>query len=295
MYSTHIHSDINDISFNELNEYYNKIFADKVSQIAKGGDISVAVLDSGVDMFHDKLRNRIYGGYNAAKNNLDIFDQLGHGTYITGLINGIDIGLAKNVKMHCIKVTDDNFKVELKSVLNAIEWCIKKNIDIVCMPFSSYTYNNELDNIIKKATNVHNIIFIASAGNNPKDISYPAKYEDVISVGSIDYCLQRAEFSGTGAELDMVAPGVQIPSLYSYNRYAVASGSSPSTAIATSLITIIQQLRINDSGVKFNLYQLRKWIRKNLTDLGELGYDNLYGYGIIDFKRMENNDYKLTL
>lgn len=297
MYKTYIYNNSDELSLNELIKFYETIYADKASQIAKGENISVAVLDSGVDFFHNRLVNKIYDTYNAVRDDKEALDQLGHGTYIAGLINGINIGLCMNVKLHCVKITDDsnNFKITAKAVIKAIDWCINNKIDIVCMPFSSDIYDSDLEAVIKKGTHIHNMIFISSAGNDPKSISYPAKYDDVISVGSLDYSLKHAEFSGIGNELDITCIGVNIPSLYSYNRFAVSSGSSSSAAIATSLITIVQQLKLKEYNTKFNIFQLRKWIKNNSVDLGEIGHDSQYGFGIISFKNTKENNYKLLI
>lgn len=290
---TTIYNNIEDIDFQELEDFYKMISLDEVKYMAKGEGIKVAVLDSGVDFMHPMLTGRVYGAYNAVRGDEEFcLDNVGHGTYISGLICARKFGMNMNVRHYSVKVTDDCGGFSAASIIRGIRWCIKNKIDIICMAFGSKIYHPELHSIIKDAFH-KNIIMIASAGNNGETIEYPAKFDEVLCVGSIDYSLERASFSATGEEIDIVLPSVNIPSLYSYGRYAISSGSSPAAAIATGIVVAIQSLRVRQSGVKFNLYQLQAWFKKNTIDLGVIGFDNEYGLGVPTLTVFKEKDYNI--
>jgi subtilisin family serine protease len=58
-----------------------------------------------------------------------------------------------------------------------------------------------------------NVVIVAASGNDGRNsISYPSKYDHVLSVGAIDEDLNVASFSNWDADLDVVAPGVNVVS-----------------------------------------------------------------------------------
>lgn len=278
--STVIYDSISQLDLTLLHDFYASIKAIPLNTIAKGELIRVAVLDSGIDYMHDYLANRIYGVFDILRNTtINSDDKLGHGTHIAGLIGGKQISILSNCRLYAVKITDDYGNLAHETVIDGLRWCIYNNIDVVCMAFGTTEYDPRVEAVIKQAA-AKGMTLIASAGNNPETIEYPAKFPEVLSVGGVDYALQRAAFSPTGLDLDIVMPAVDIPSLYSYNRFATMSGSSPATAIATVVVTILQQLRRKYFKSTYNIYQLRKWIARNSIDLGELGFDEEYGLGV---------------
>ncbi|QOR33935.1 S8 family serine peptidase [Clostridium sp. 'deep sea'] len=292
-----IYKNINKLNtLNDLKKFYKESYVYPLNTIAKGELLKIAIMDSGVDHKHANLVNRLNGTFNVLTNSqVNTVDRVGHGTYIAGLIAGKEIGVLQNANLYSVKITDDDGVMSHDTVIDGIKWCIKNEIDIVCMAFGSTEYSIELHKIIKNAVN-KGIILVASAGNNPQEIEYPAKLKEVICVGGIDYSLKRAKFSATGDELDIVCPSVNIPSLYSFGRFAILSGSSPATAIAVNIIGVLVHLRLKYFGTKYNVFQLRKWFTKNTIDLGEIGFDNEYGLGVPTlkyvFESLKESNYK---
>jgi len=64
------------------------------------------------------------------------------------------------------------------------------------------------------------ILLVAAAGNTGGKVTFPARYETVIAVGSVDREDQLAKSSATGPEVEVVAPGVRIISTVPGGRYA---------------------------------------------------------------------------
>jgi subtilisin family serine protease len=80
---------------------------------------------------------------------------------------------------------------------------------------------------------------------NPYKVMYPAAYPEVIAVAAMDPFEKLAEFSNTGPEIDVLAPGVNTLSLNLNNGYGVASGTSMATAHVTGAVALMLALAID--------------------------------------------------
>lgn len=81
-----------------------------------------------------------------------------------------------------------------------------------------------------------NIIIVASAGNNiGQEVDYPAKYTNVISVGSID---ENGEIDilGSQGKIDVYAPGKNIVTTSKNGKYETVRGTSFSAAYVTGIL-----------------------------------------------------------
>jgi subtilisin family serine protease len=75
---------------------------------------------------------------------------------------------------------------------------------------------------------------VAAAGNEGVDqLAYPAAYEGVLSVGSVDAKGKQASFSNSGEGLDLVAPGVGVVTAWETDKVAITSGTSHSTGLVS--------------------------------------------------------------
>ncbi len=256
-----------------------------------GQGIKIAVLDTGVDSSHPDLR--IAGGYSFVEGEETYEDQQGHGTQVTGIINGLPngygvIGMAPEAEIYALKVMDASGMGYYSSVIQAIEWCIQNEIQIVTMSFGGMEDSEILHQVIQEATADHGILFVAAAGNNGAGLeteTYPARYSEVLSVGSVNESNQRSPFSSTGRALDLVAPGEQIWSTTVHGEYGLRSGTSlaaPYVAGAAALIWATEpQQSVN---------QVRAQLIRQAIPLG----DQLeYGVGMVQV--IGNNEFNATL
>jgi major intracellular serine protease len=98
----------------------------------KGKDCVVCILDTGIDMTHPDLADRIIGGRNFTNegNRSDFTDQNGHGTHVAGTIAAIEndsgvVGVAPETKLLICKVLDRSGSGDYRSITNAIKWATK--------------------------------------------------------------------------------------------------------------------------------------------------------------------------
>lgn len=237
--------------------------------ITTGKEILIAVIDTGVHEQHEDLVNKLWintneipnnhrdddgngyvddvHGYNFYQNNTNLSDQNGHGTSIASVIasdtnnfKGI-AGINWHAKIMVLKALNNLGGGEYHHVAQAIYYAVDNHAQIINMSFGTYTDNLELKQAVEYAI-TNNVPVIAATGNNNKDkILYPAAYPDAISVGAVNNTGQRASFSNYGDNLDIMAPGVDIPSAghISNTTYVSNSGTSYAAAHITGIVSLI--------------------------------------------------------
>jgi subtilisin len=222
---------------------------------SKGAGIGVAVLDTGIDIDHVDLD--VKGGIRfylrglTLKSDNQYDDGNGHGTHVAGTIAALDneygvVGVAPAVNLYAVKVLGDNGSGSVSAIVAGIEWvCKQSNISIINMSLGSSSYSSTFENACNTAYD-KGILIVASAGNSGNDagtgdtVGYPAKYGSVIAVAASDINDDRAYFSSTGPDVDLIAPGVNIlstvpDSLYE-DGWSGTSMASPHVAGAAALV-----------------------------------------------------------
>lgn len=190
----------------------------------------IAIVDSGINKDHEDLVGTVVKEFNVINKGKPIRDEFGHGTAIAGIIAAQDnnmgiIGIAPSTEIYDVKVLDNEGKGNIDHFIEAIEWCIEEQIDIINISFGFQTDNDELKQTIDKAIS-KGIIIVASAGNNyGMKTDYPAKYENVISITSIDGELQRSNFASR-QEIDFALPGEEILTTNNDDEYSLFNGTS---------------------------------------------------------------------
>ena len=256
--------------------------------ISSGSDVTIAVLDSGVDVEHPDLAARIVRGYDFVNDDDNADDDNGHGTHVAGIAaaisnNGIGIaGLAWNANIMPLKILNRSGIGTVSNLVRAICWAVTERADIINMslssPFISHTAYTAVDYAISQG-----IVLFAAAGNHSQrgnPILYPAAYKRVIAVAATDHDDLQAKFSNTGTYVDIAAPGVDILSTDTragQSIWAYKSGTSMSSAYAAGLAALILSV---DPDLSPD--QVKTVIIDSVVDLGDPGRDVVFGYGRID-------------
>jgi len=153
----------------------------------------------------------------------------------------------------------------------------KTNCDIINMSLGSSGNSTELKNVIDYVTGKGAIV-VASVGNEGiANLHYPAAYDNVIGVGSVNKELVKSEFSQYNESVFVLAPGEEIVSLIDADSYTMASGTSFSAPIVSAMVATMLNIDSTLDSTK-----AAEYIRLSATDLGDEGYDTNYGYGLID-------------
>jgi major intracellular serine protease len=254
-------------------------------QEIKGEDIVVAVLDTGCDLSHPDLADRIISGRNFTSSDRDDYsDSHFHGTHVAGTIaassnrQGV-IGIASESKLLILKVLDENGSGSYKGIIDAIHYARtwrgpnQEKVRIISMSLSGPNDVPELHNAIKRAVKA-GIMIICAAGNegdsseHTDETAYPGFYNEVVQVGAVDENENLARFSNTNGEIDLVAPGVNILSTYPGSRTAKLSGTSMAAPHVSGAVALI----INKIEKKYRRTltepEIYEYLRRNTISIG---------------------------
>ena len=160
--------------------------------------ITVAVIDSGINNAHPYFNGKITPGFNFLEDNTDTFDDNGHGTAVSGVIRSL-IGPFP-VEILPLKTTFSNGVSYVSDIVRAINYAIDQKVDVINLSFGSSIPSEAEQQAINAAIN-DGIVVVSSSGNNGSNrYSYPASYDGVISVSSINEDHKISSFSITMIE-----------------------------------------------------------------------------------------------
>lgn len=256
-----------------------RVGADRTWQSGfSGNNIKVAILDTGVGPNNDVP---VVLGASFVSYTTSYTDDNGHGTHIAGIVGARNndvgvVGVAPNVEIYAGKVLDKSNKGLTSQVIAGIDWAISNDVDIINLSVKTGD-TIALREAVKRAY-ANGILIVAAAGNSSAySVDYPAKYPEVIAVGSIDYNNNLSYFSNYGPEIEFVAPGQSIVSSYLNNQIANFSGTSMATPHVVGTFALLKEANPNMDAV-----ELRELMHARTLDLGPAGRDDKYGYGLVD-------------
>ncbi len=180
-------------------------------------DVLVAVVDSGINTNNIDLTGQVAaGGYDFTKNEeleTDVNnDTNGHGTHVSGIIaaalNGdLGAGIAPGVKLLPLKVVSGS-SVSNANVVKAVTYAITAGADIINLSLGGSGYSSVIDQAMKDAYEA-GLTVVAAMGNDHASniVKYPAYFDTVISVCSVNEAGSLSGFSSFGEWADIAAPG----------------------------------------------------------------------------------------
>jgi len=260
----------------------------------KGAGIKIAVIDTGIDYSHEDLDGNYMGGYDFVFNDDDPFDDnsKSHGTHVAGIIaaeeNGSGvIGVAPEADLYAVKVLDGGGFGLVSWVIAAIEWAVENKMDIVNLSMEGIHY----ESLQAACNNAYNagVLLVAAGGNSMAGggaVAYPAAYESVIAVTGTDLDDVQAYFSPVGSELELAAPGVDILSTVTAANggYSSLSGTSQAAPHVAGTAALLFSTLQDENGNGMINDKVRESLKMNATDLGEAGFDDIYGFGLVNAK-----------
>jgi len=272
-----------------LQWHLQKISAPDAWDITLGQpNVTVAVLDTGVDPNHPDLSSKLLGGYNAYDDSTNVTDDCGHGTMVAGAVGAAtnnSLGIAAigwQTRILPIKVNNPGTGFSSYSLLaKGLTYAADKGAKVASMSWQIFN-GTALTTAAKYFVDKGGLV-VAAAGNT-------GKYEDyvdnpyVISVAATNSSDRLASFSSYGPYVDVSAPGDGIfttiigtqATSYDY-AYGYASGTSLSTPITAGLAALI--FSANPSLAPKQAEQI---LESTAVDLGDPGYDVYYGWGRIN-------------
>ena len=231
-------------------------------------------------------------------------DGSGHGNGVAGLIAAKDnkegiTGVNPNAEIYSIRVLDDDNRAPLSRIIEGIYMAIDQKVNIINMSFGVSQYSEALHQAVKAAERA-GILMVAAAGNTgSKGVQYPAAFEEVMAVGSVDKQGVTADTSARGEELEIVAPGELVRTTGQLGDELVASGTSLAAPQVVGAAALLWQKDPDASAdtiryvlnASANLYGAKEQYGNGLLDVeyAKSHYEDMKQAGSID-QKVEETD-----
>jgi hypothetical protein len=259
-----------------------KLHLPQAHTLAKGENVLVAVIDSGVDVNHPDLTGSIAENFDALSAAAAPHK---HGTAIAGLIaaHGKLLGAAPDAKILAVRAFDPkdaSAEGTTFNILKGIDWAATRGARVINMSFAGPpdpAIHRSLEAARKKG-----IVLVAAAGNAGANSPplYPAADPNVIAVSATDADDKLFEQSSHGRHIALAAPGTQVLVAIPDGGYEISSGTSYSAAEVSGIVALILQRKPN-----LTPDQVRSVLRATAKDLGPKGPDVMFGAGLADAYR----------
>ncbi|MFI7541626.1 S8 family serine peptidase [Actinoplanes sp. NPDC049599] len=259
--------------------YLKRLDIAAAHQLSEGAGVIVAVIDTGVYTDRADLEGAVLPGFDVTASGDGLEDELGHGTAMAGIIaargraadRGL-LGIAPRAKILPIRPASGPLIVS-----KAIEWAVDHGAKVINMSFAVQD-GKDLAAAVAKALK-SDVVLVAATGNDGEegiDGDYPAAYPEVLAVGASGRRGEVTPFSHQGPQLDLVAPGIDIPVVGGKldSEYRTVEGTSASTAIVSGAAALVRS-----KYPELSAAEVVKILESTASDKGPAGRDDTYGYG----------------
>lgn len=251
-----------------------------------GAGVRIAILDTGVlpsPAFLGKIVT-----FNLVDLPADPSKQNGHGTAVASMIigqNPLTPGVAPGSEIYSFRIADDEGRSNSFLIAQGIVAAVDAGASLINISLGGFGDSLLVRNAIEYAS-ARGTLIVAAAGNNGVDqVARPAAYDAVIAVGSVDKAGNHLEFSNTGSQVDVSAPGYSINAAWTNDQAAAVSGTSFSAPIVTGVIAAVKSFPGNQN---LTMQQAAGLAFSYLNDGGAAGKDTALGAGMPDLGRIIN-------
>jgi type VII secretion-associated serine protease mycosin len=286
----------------------NMLDVDPAWSVTRGGGVTVAVIDSGVNPHVSDLTGSVTTGpdYTGVSTSPASRNWGVHGTWMASLIaghghdGGFDgvTGIAPRARILSIRVIPDRgdphyakYEREQETVIqqslaDGIHYAITHGAQVISMSIGYSAPSGTVRAALQQAYD-HGVVVIASAGNSggpsgparadDAPESFPADYPGVISVGAVNASGVVAGFSSDNLSVKVAAPGVNVPAQGRDGEYWLVSGTSPACALVAGVAALIKSKYPH---LAPDL--VASALTSTTTDRPAGGYNSQVGFGIVD-------------
>lgn len=248
-----------------------------------GKGVTVAVLDSGVDVTHSALKGAevvevsMMEGEPSAP---------GHGTAVASIIAGKSEtlkGVAPAASILSIRVLDEEGQGDSFTVAEGIVEAVDRGADIVNLSLGGEGSSLLLEQAVQYAQS-KGVTIVAAVGNEGRNgVAFPARYEGVIGVASVDAKGTASSFSNYGEGVDLAAPGVGVYSAWAEEGIVSFSGTSTASAFVSGALAA--EFSRNPDLPREQAVDL---LYKFANESEKPGFDEFTGHGALNVGRIEN-------
>ncbi len=254
----------------------------------KGAGQIVAVIDTGCQIDHPDLEERVIGGRNFTSDyngdEANFADNNGHGTHVAGTIAASEtgsgvVGVAPQASLFILKALSEDGSGQIEWIIDAIRYAVDwrgpgdERIRVISMSLGGPQDVEELHEAIQYAID-KNVSIVCAAGNegdgreDTDEFAFPAAYNEVIAVGAVNDERELTEFTNTNTEIDLVAPGVNILSTFLKGEYARLTGTSMAAPHVSGALALLINLTEGEFNRQLSEAEIYGQLIRRTTPIG---------------------------
>ncbi len=287
---------------------FRMIDAPNAWEIATGKGVTVAVIDTGV-AFENYKRFRtvedlrgtgFVKGYDFVNDTEHPNDDHGHGTHVAGTIaqttnNGVGVaGIAYEANIMPLKVLNKSGFGTAADIADAIRYAADEGAQVINMSLGGGPRSLVMQSAVAYA-HKKGLVVICAAGNTGRGrVEYPAAYSGAFAVSSVGPTKELAFYSSYGKEIAVAAPGgdksqgetggiiqntIEPRKVDRTDGYYYFQGTSMAAPHAAGVAALVMSAGVTDADA------VEKILKETATDAGKPGWDEKYGYGILNAGR----------
>ena len=300
----------------------------RASGVSGGRGVTIAVLDTGVAYERFRRFRRVPDlrhfarGYDFVDGDRHPNDLNGHGTHVSGTIaqstnNAVaTAGIAYRAKIMPVRVLDADGAGDTLSISRGIRFAARRGAKVInlSLEFDSSVRASQIPDIVSalRYARRKGSLVVAAAGNQADTlVAYPARAKGVIAVAATTIRGCQADYSNSGVDVDITAPGGGVDAVISdpqdvysmqvcnpnvagnfifqqtftssVRRFGLPRGyegtsmAAPHVSGTAALVLASKRL-----GTKPSPAALETHLEATARDIGRPGFDPRYGNGLLD-------------
>lgn len=264
--------------------HLTKVGAASAWDSSLGRGVTIAVLDSGVNVNHPDLKDRIVPGYNIYGSNTDVTDVCGHGTAVAGTaaatsnnaagVAGI-AGAAAIMPLRIAYTDSTGCHAYFSTIASGLTYAADHGVRIANISYSGVAGSSSILSAARYMKSKGGLVFV-SAGNNNVDENVTPDPALVV-VSATDSNDAKASFSSWGSFVTIAAPGTNIWTTNNSLGYSAWNGTSFSAPLTAGVAALMMAARPELGGDT-----IQSLLYSTAVDLGAAGRDAVFGYGRVD-------------
>lgn len=259
-----------------------KLRVPDTQDLVSGRGVTVAVIDSGVDVDHPVFQRASITVYDAVEGGIKDPDQ--HGTAIAGIIGGRGdmSGIATGARILAVRAFAPERlgaapTTTSMTLARATDAAFARGARVFNMSFAGPRdplLLSLIDTAYEKGA-----VFVAAAGNQgPKaPPAYPAAHDKVIAITATDELDAIYSYANRGQHVAVAAPGVDILAPVTGKAFDYLSGTSFAAAHISGIVALVME-----RNPRVTPEEVRQVLTEAAVDLGEKGPDADFGDGLAD-------------
>jgi subtilisin family serine protease len=265
--------------------HLSKVNALSAWDVAVGNGITIAILDSGINVNHPDLMDRLVAGYNFYNSNTDVSDVCGHGTAVAGVAaasanNALGVaGVAGSARIMPLRIAYNDGTgscyAYYSTIASGLTFAADNGARVANVSYGGVAGSASVQSAARYMKGKGGLVFV-SAGNNNIDENITTD-GSMVAVSATDSADNKASFSSWGNFVSLSAPGTSIWTTNNAGSYGAWNGTSFSSPLSAGVAALVMSVR-PDLGAG----DAESLLYSTAVDLGSAGRDPVFGYGRVN-------------